>query len=65
MTSAQGRGSGDKDAADAALNPEEAKSRLRAELSMEDPYNGEMVIKNIDKPFVSADESSMIESWKI
>ena len=64
----QGTRSGDapgKDTADALPSAEETKSRLRAELSLEDPYNGEMVIKNIDKPFILADESSVIESWKI
>lgn len=50
---------------DTALSMEEAKSRLHAELSSEDPFNGEMVIRNIDKPFILAEEGSVLESWKI
>ena len=57
--------SGDAPGKDGALNNEETTSRLRAELSLEDPYNGEMVIKNVDKPFIVADERSVVESWKI
>ena len=63
----QGRNSGDVpgENGEAALSIDETKSRLHAELSSEDPFNGEMVIRNIDKPFILADEGSMLESWKI
>ena len=54
-----------KETHDKALSTEETRTRLYAELSLEDPYNGEMVIKNVDKPFIFEDESSVIESWKI
>ena len=65
---AQGRSSGNASAengGEAALSIEEAKSRLHAELSAEDPFNGEMVIRNIVKPFILEDEGSVLESWKI
>ena len=55
----------DRERVDAVLSNEEVRLRLQAELSLEDPYNGEMVIKNIDKPFVLANEASIIDSWQI
>lgn len=55
----------DKEAIKPTLSAEEARTRLHAELSLEDPFNGEIVIRNIDKPFILPDEAAIIESWQI
>ena len=44
---------------------DEVSSLVLAELSLEDPYNGEMVIRNIDRPFIHPDEGGVVESWQI
>lgn len=43
----------------------EQQERLRAEIGQEDPYNGELVIKHIDKPFILATETAEIQSWEL
>ena len=50
---------------DAHLSSEDLRTRLHAELSTEDPYNGEMVIRNIGKPFTVPSEVAEIQSWQI
>lgn len=67
MLAMQGRQvaqSSDRDS-EPLLSKEEIRSSLHNELSQEDPYNGEMVIKNIDKPFILPEEGGIIESWQI
>lgn len=41
------------------------QSQLFNELRSEDPYNGEMVIRNIDLPFILPSEKEEIESWAL
>ena len=44
---------------------EEAKARLHSELSTEDPFNGEMVVRGIQQPFLLPSETEEIASWSI
>jgi hypothetical protein len=44
---------------------EEMKAQLHSELSIEDPYNGEMVVRGIEQPFYFTSETDEIDSWKI
>jgi len=44
---------------------EELKAKLHSELSTEDPYNGEMVVRGIEHPFYLTSETDEINSWKV
>ena len=41
------------------------KAKLHSELSIEDPYNGEMVVRGIQQPFYLPSETAEIESWSV
>jgi len=41
------------------------KARLHGELSTEDPYNGEIVVRGIQQPFFLPSETDEIASWKL
>lgn len=43
----------------------ELQAKLKAEITAEDPYNGELVIRNIDKPFIHPAETHEIQSWQL
>lgn len=48
-----------------SIDADEMRARLQTELSAEDPFNGEMVIRNIDRPFILGNEIAEVESWCI
>ena len=48
-----------------AAKVSELQAKLREEVAAEDPYNGELVIRNIDKPFILETEADEIMSWKV
>ncbi|KAK9814445.1 hypothetical protein WJX72_006013 [[Myrmecia] bisecta] len=52
-----------KDAA--AERVETLRKQLDEQVAAEDPYCGETVIRNIDKPFIMEDEVDIIRSWEI
>lgn len=41
------------------------RRQLEAEVAAEDPYGGEIVARNIRKPFVLPDEMALAESWAV
>lgn len=38
---------------------------LEQEIALEDPYCGEIAVRNISKPFISIDEVQEISSWTL
>jgi hypothetical protein len=38
---------------------------LEQEIALEDPYCGEIAVRNISKPFISPDEVLEISSWEL
>lgn len=43
----------------------ELRRALEQEIALEDPYCGEIAVRNISKPFVHPDEVSEISSWEL
>lgn len=41
------------------------RQALEQEIALEDPYCGEIAVRNISKPFVRADEVTEISSWEL
>jgi hypothetical protein len=44
---------------------QQLRQQLEAEVATEDPYNGEIVARNINKPFVLPSEMALAESWAV
>ena len=41
------------------------RQALEQEIALEDPYCGEIAVRNISKPFVHPDEVTEISSWEL
>ena len=41
------------------------RQALEQEIALEDPYCGEIAVRNTSKPFVRPDEVSEISSWEL
>ena len=41
------------------------RQALELEIALQDPYCGEIAVRNITKPFVQPDEISEISSWEL
>ena len=51
--------------ANSSLDMNTIQRKLFEELREEDPYNGELVIRNIDLPFILPSEQEEIDSWTL
>lgn len=49
----------------AASNVQHLRAQLQAEVAGEDPFSGELVARNISKPFVLPEEAALAESWVV
>ena len=52
-------------AGDAQLQRERLITSLEAAIAVEDPYNGEVVVRMINQGFIAPGESEEIASWQI
>ena len=50
---------------DAQLQREKLVKDLEAAIALEDPYNGEVVVRMISQGFIDPEESQEIASWQI
>jgi len=40
-------------------------AELEAAVAGEDPYSGEIVVRNIERPFIDASEADEVASWQL
>ena len=52
-------------AGDGGLQREKLLKTLEEAIALEDPYNGETVVRMINQGFISPEESHEIASWQI
>jgi hypothetical protein len=52
-------------AGEAQLQRERLVASLEAAIALEDPYNGEVVVRMINKGFIAPEEREEIASWQI
>ena len=60
----EGRSTGHASTSEPA-NVGEMQASLQTEITFEDPYNGELVIRHIDRPFIVSSEVDEIQSWEL
>lgn len=48
-----------------AANAADLRHALEQEIALEDPYCGEIAVRNISKPFILPDEAAEISSWQL
>lgn len=50
---------------DPAGSVTDLRHSLEQEIALEDPYCGEIAVRNISKPFISSDEVLEVASWQL
>ena len=51
--------------AEPAASVTDLRHALEQEIALEDPFCGEIAVRNISKPFMTADELSEVTSWAL
>lgn len=62
---AEGSGQVGTQGAELPAKVADLRQALEQEIALEDPYCGEIAVRNITKPFVQPDEISEISSWEL